>query len=256
VSVDAVVIDPSSDLALVPPEDLDPPTGEAAPTGSLAVVPDPALDLDGLAVRQPLRRAAKRSIDLAVGLPAFLLLAPLLGLLAIAVKVSSRGPAFFRQERVGRDGECFVLWKLRTMRVDAEAMLESDPELGAAYRSHGFKLPIDQDPRITRLGRLLRRTSLDELPQLGNVIAGSMSLVGPRPVLAEELDALYGPRRAPYEAVKPGMTGLWQVSGRSHVTHAARAELDDQYVRSWSVRHDVALLLRTVPAVLRGVGAH
>jgi len=205
---------------------------------------------------RPVARAGKRLVDLAVAVPLLALAAPLLLALALAVRCTSRGPALFRQPRVGLGGRSFTLYKLRSMYVDAEERLVRDPELGDRYRRNGFKLPIDADPRVTRIGRFLRRTSLDELPQLLNVVAGSMSLVGPRPVLEVELDVLYGERSGCYRDVKPGMTGLWQVSGRSHVTHAARAELDVQYVENWTVVGDLVLLARTVPAVLRGVGAH
>lgn len=209
-----------------------------------------------LRVRSRQGRAAKRTVDVVVALPLVVLLAPAFLLLGLWVRLTSPGPALFRQRRIGRDGEEFTLLKFRTMCIDAEDQLRRNPTLAAEYRRNGFKLAIDRDPRVTKVGRLLRRTSLDELPQLLNVLAGAMSLVGPRPVLEDELVALYGPHRGSYEAVKPGMTGLWQVSGRSHVTHTARAELDADYISTWSFWRDVSLLVRTVPAVLRGVGAH
>jgi lipopolysaccharide/colanic/teichoic acid biosynthesis glycosyltransferase len=260
VSIDAVLIDREGgpDVTELRSANLHPLVG--AVDGGYEIDLRPAPLVVGAPERsnagRPLARAGKRLVDLAVAVPALALAAPLLLVLALAVRCTSRGPALFRQDRVGLGGRTFTLYKLRTMYVDAEERLVRDPELGDRYRRNGFKLPIDADPRITRIGRSLRRTSLDELPQLLNVVGGSMSLVGPRPVLEVELGALYGDRSRWYREVKPGMTGLWQVSGRSQVTHAARAELDVEYVETWTVAGDLALLVRTVPAVLRGVGAH
>lgn len=202
-------------------------------------------------------RIAKRTLDLVFALGLLVLLSPLLVALVVAVRLTSPGPVLFRQARVGRGGRTFTVLKFRTMVADAEERLQADPALAAEYRSHGYKLAVDRDPRITPMGRVLRRTSLDELPQLLNVVAGSMSLVGPRPVLDVELGAVYDAagRRA-YLAVRPGMTGLWQVSGRSRLTHADRVSLDVAYVHSWSLGRDLVLMVRTIPAVLRGVGAH
>lgn len=202
-------------------------------------------------------RIAKRALDLVVAVPLLVVLGPVLLALMALVRLTSDGPALFRQRRVGRGGEPFTVLKLRSMVVDAEDILACDDQLAAEYWSHGCKLTVDRDPRITPVGRFLRRTSLDELPQLLNVVAGTMSLVGPRPVLEDELSMLYDAAgRWAYEATKPGMTGLWQVSGRSQVTHADRARLDVRYVDTWTARADVVLLARTLPAVLRGVGAH
>jgi lipopolysaccharide/colanic/teichoic acid biosynthesis glycosyltransferase len=223
------------------------------PSATLAPVDAPA---ESLAIASPGGRFAKRAFDLAVGVPLLLIATPLLIVLALLVVCTSRGPAMFRQQRPGRDGGLFTIWKFRSMQVDAESSLYTDPELSAEFAANGYKLPAHRDPRITGVGRFLRRTSLDELPQLLNVVSGSMSLVGPRPVLQEQATALYGDDIDLYYAVKPGLTGLWQVSGRSELPHEARARLDEQYVQEWTVLTDVVLLARTIPAVVSGRGAH
>ena len=196
---------------------------------------------------------AKRAVDLFLG---GLLLAAALPVLAVAlasVRLTSSGPALFRQRRVGRDGQVFDILKVRTMHEDAEHRLGTDPELQARYRHNGRKLPLDHDPRLAPLGALLRRTSCDELPQLWNVLKGDMSLVGPRPVLAEEL-AEYGPYEAAYRMAKPGLTGAWQVAGRDNVRFPQRAEIDADYIDQWSLTRDLVILVRTVPAVLKARG--
>lgn len=202
---------------------------------------------------QTRHRAAKRALDLVVGIPLAILAFPLLVTLFVAVRLSSRGPAFFTQGRIGRDGRPFTVYKLRTMHRTAESHLHTDEELHSEYRRAGFKLHTD--PRVTRLGRCLRRCSLDELPQLYQVVLGQMSLVGPRPVLASELDTLYGDKAAWYLAVKPGVTGAWQVGGRSNVRGKARVALDTSYIEDWSLRSDLSILARTVPTVLSREGA-
>jgi lipopolysaccharide/colanic/teichoic acid biosynthesis glycosyltransferase len=197
----------------------------------------------------------KRIMD--VPLAAFLLLAalPLLVAVACAIRLTSKGPVLFRQTRLGRNGRRFRCLKFRSMRCDAEAVLQRNPHIFDAYIANGYKLPEDADPRITRLGRFLRKTSLDELPQLVNVLRGEMSLVGPRPIVPAEI-AEYGVRANDFVAALPGLTGKWQVSGRSSVQYPARAQLELDYVYGWSPREDLRILVQTVPAVLRRVGAH
>jgi lipopolysaccharide/colanic/teichoic acid biosynthesis glycosyltransferase len=201
-------------------------------------------------------RALKRCLDLAVSIVTMALCLPGIGVLAVLVKLDSRGPAFFGQTRIGKDGRPTMVWKFRTMRDDAEVRLKDDPELWERYVQSGFKLSPEHDLRLTRVGRWLRRFSLDEIPQLWNIVVGNMSLVGPRPVLSEELEVLYGDDAEVYLSVKPGLTGLWQVSGRSEVTGLARRDLDVAYVDHWSLRRDLSILLRTLPTVLHGRGAH
>lgn len=197
-------------------------------------------------------RAAKRAFDVVVAAALVLVLAPLMLVLAVAIKVTMPGPVFFFQERIGRDGRPFRIIKFRSMIVDADAALA---RLLAQQQSGDTPLfKVADDPRITRLGRTLRRYSLDELPQLFNVLGGSMSLVGPRPQRAEEV-ALYTGTADHRLGVLPGMTGLWQVSGRSDLSWEQAQELDVYYAHNWSLGFDLVILSRTFTAVVRAAGA-
>ena len=201
------------------------------------------------------RLLAKRLADYVIAAVALIVLSPVFVAIAALVKVTSRGPVLFRQWRVGRHGAQFEVLKFRTMRVDSEEWLRRDPDLYEQYRANDFKLDLDTDPRITRIGKILRRTSLDELPQLVNVLHGEMSIVGPRPVVRDELE-LYGPLAEAYLAMYPGITGRWQVEGRNDIRFPERAELDVEYAERWSLRNDLSILSRTIPAVLRNHGVH
>lgn len=201
----------------------------------------------------------KRAMDVAVSIAVLVLGAPLLLLVALAIVIDDPGPALYRARRVGRGGRPIVVLKFRSMRADSERvlarLLDSDPAAADEFR-RTFKLRVD--PRRTRMGGVLRRTSLDELPQFVNVLRGEMTLVGPRPIVADELSlyrAVPGGERA-YLAVKPGITGLWQVSGRSDLTYDERVRLDRRYVRERSLRRDIDILVRTPRAALRGDGAY
>jgi lipopolysaccharide/colanic/teichoic acid biosynthesis glycosyltransferase len=163
-------------------------------------------------------------------------------------------PVLFVQERVGRNGRLFRLYKFRSMVADAEELLRASPALYERYAAGDFKLPEGEDPRVTRLGAMLRRTSLDELPQLWNVLRGDMSLVGPRPVVPAELTE-YGDYERLLQRAKPGITGVWQVSGRSSVHYPERARMDLRYIGQRSLAVDLRLLLRTLPAVISRRGA-
>jgi exopolysaccharide production protein ExoY len=203
-----------------------------------------------------LEAAVKRAIDLIGALLMLSLAAPLMLVLAVLVKLTSPGPVLFRQERLGKHGHQLYIYKFRTMRQDAEQMLKNNDRLYNEYVKHNYKLPQGRDPRITPLGRFLRQTSLDELPQLFNVIKGEMSLVGPRPVVPDEIGQ-YGDWASLLLSVQPGLTGQWQVSGRSDIAdYAQRVKLDMEYLRDQSVATDLRILLRTVPAVLLRQGAH
>lgn len=203
----------------------------------------------------PFGRVKKRAFDLVLTTSLLLLLLPLLAAIVLSIKLSSPGPVIFRQRRVGYRGQTFAVYKFRTMHVDAERQLQEDACLSEVYRSNGCKVPAHMDPRITRVGRTLRSTSLDELPQLINVMRGHMSLVGPRPVLPDEVSQ-YGRVLAAYTAARPGVTGMWQVSGRSNVAFPLRAHLDVENLRNWSLSKDCRILLRTIPSVLRRTGAY
>jgi len=214
----------------------------------------------GLEVEQKLlRREAlllKRALDLLIVILTFPFWGALVLVGAVLVKITSPGPAFYFHWRVGRGGRKFRVYKLRTMVVNAdkvlEAYLQRYPELRAEWES---EQKLRHDPRITKVGRFLRRTSLDELPQLFNVLKGEMSLVGPRPIVEEEIPR-YGKQFALYQRVLPGLTGLWQVSGRSKVSYEERVQLDAYYVRNWSIWFDLYILLKTVKVVLLGEGAY
>ena len=200
--------------------------------------------------------ALKRVFDLVVAAIFLAIAAPIMAIIALLVKLSSPGPVFFRQERVGKNGRRIRIYKFRTMHRDAEERLKSDPELYRAYVKSNYKLPKGKDPRITFIGRILRELSLDEIPQLFNVLKGEMSLVGPRPVVPAEIDK-YGEYASLLLSVQPGLTGQWQVSGRSDIAeYASRVRLDMEYIRDQSVARDLQILFRTVPAVLSREGAH
>jgi exopolysaccharide biosynthesis polyprenyl glycosylphosphotransferase len=198
------------------------------------------------------RRVVKGTIDVVGAIVLLVLLSPLLLATAVIVRATSPGPVFFRQTRVGRDGVPFRMWKFRSMFIDAERRLEELRHLNDHGESVLFKMR--DDPRVTGIGRILRRYSIDELPQLFNVLAGQMSLVGPRPPLPSEV-ARYERDVHRRLLVKPGLTGLWQVSGRSDLDWTETVRLDLYYVENWSVALDAEILWKTVSAVLRGSGA-
>jgi len=203
------------------------------------------------------QRIFKRSLDLIGASLLTLLMIPVFSVFAYLIWKEDRGPVFFRQTRVGRGGRDFTCWKFRTMVVDAEDQMArwqtENPVLLARYCESNFKLQAD--PRVTRIGAWMRRNSLDELPQLFNVLLGDMSLVGPRPLLRRELPN-YGAVISLYERVRPGITGLWQISGRSHTTFAERISYDEWYIKNWTVWYDLVILLQTVWVLLRGQGAY
>ena len=201
-------------------------------------------------------RLIKRCFDLAVSITLALLLSPLLLLIGAAVRFTSRGPIFYGQQRIGKNQQVFKVWKFRTMVVNADAVLQShldaDPELREEWEcDHKLK----RDPRVTSVGRLLRKSSLDELPQLWNVICGEMSLVGPRPITDSE-GVRYGKSFGQYLRVTPGVTGLWQISGRNDTTYELRTRIDDYYVRNWSLYLDMYIVFRTFKTILFSEGAY
>jgi exopolysaccharide biosynthesis polyprenyl glycosylphosphotransferase len=197
-------------------------------------------------------RAAKRVLDILGAIVLVVLTAPLMAIAAVALRLDSEGPVLFRQERVGQGETRFILYKFRTMHQDAEEQLE---RLEAYNEATGPLFKMRDDPRVTRVGRIIRRISLDEMPQLYNVLRGEMSLVGPRPPLPREV-AKYQEWHRRRLAVAPGMTGLWQVSGRSDVTFDEMVLLDLYYIENWSLVLDFKILLRTIPKALFGRGAY
>jgi exopolysaccharide biosynthesis polyprenyl glycosylphosphotransferase len=194
----------------------------------------------------------KRAVDLLVATLLLCLLSPLMLTIALAVKLTSSGPVFFTQERYGRNRRRFRIYKFRSMVADAEGLMNSIESLNEAQ---GPIFKIRKDPRITKVGRLLRRMSLDELPQLFNVITGDMSLVGPRPMSLRDVQRFSEGSLMRRFSVMPGITGLWQVSGRSNTDFDTWIRLDLQYIDQWSPGLDFRILLRTIPAVLSGRGA-
>jgi lipopolysaccharide/colanic/teichoic acid biosynthesis glycosyltransferase len=232
-----------------------PPSGEQQPIATAPALEGQPIGNEALALETLLVKPmplTKRVIDVLGALVGLLILAPLFLLIAVAIKLSSRGPVFFKQRRSGRGGKPFSMYKFRTMVVDAEAR---KADLLALNEQDGPAFKMKKDPRVTRVGRFLRQTSLDELPQLWNVLTGDMSLVGPRPLPCSETESCAGWQRRRLE-VTPGITCFWQVRGRSSVSFADWVRMDVQYIRSQSLPQDLKLLFLTVPAVLLRRGAH
>lgn len=197
----------------------------------------------------------KRAVDVVLSSVVLLVTVPLFLIIAVVIKLTSPGPVLFRQRRVGRGGEEFGMLKFRTMHPDSEERLRTDPALQDLFLRGSHKIPSRLDPRVTAVGRLLRRLSLDELPQLLNVLCGDMSMVGPRPVQRTQLVRDYGLYASVYVALRPGLTGLWQTSGRSRVQFPERAELDSRYLQTCGPWVDAKIILRTPRAVVTGLGA-
>jgi Undecaprenyl-phosphate galactose phosphotransferase WbaP len=218
------------------------------------------LSLQPIEIRTGLLRGRaqhfKRALDVVLAVILGIVAVPVGLVIALAIALESRGPVFFGHTRVGRGRRRFRLWKFRSMVENGDEILrrhlDQHPERALEWRL-GHKLR--NDPRVTRVGRFLRRTSLDELPQLWNVLRGDMSMIGPRPIVEEEIPK-YGAAIALYSEVAPGLTGLWQVSGRNDVTYRQRVELDTHYIRRWTPGQDLVVLLKTVRVVLGGRGAY
>ncbi len=228
--------------------------------GDAAVVPHDLGGILGLEVERNLLHASKqvvkKMLDMCIMVTLGLVCFPFILICAILIRLDTCGPAFFKQYRVGKDGKSFWVWKFRTMVDDAddtlEKYLQANPQLRAEWLAiHKLK----HDPRITRIGRILRKTSLDELPQLINVLRGEMSVVGPRPIMQDEV-RLYKEGYKLYTQVQPGITGLWQVSGRSDTSYAGRVALDEYYIRHWSIYMDIYILVRTLWVVIKRSGAY
>lgn len=199
---------------------------------------------------------AKRGLDLSLVLSALLVFLPVILALVAVLALAQGRPIFIRHHRVGRGGSLFPCLKFRTMVVNGDEVLKTHllADEGAAVEWEATR-KLKRDPRVTRIGRILRKTSVDELPQLVNVLRGDMSLVGPRPIVLDETRH-YGARLPLYHSVRPGLTGLWQVSGRSDVSYEHRVSLDSDYVSRWSLARDIWILARTVPAVLASRGSY
>lgn len=225
------------------------------PPGTMSILPG-SVSVLGLPTQSRKYRVAKRALDLVLSILFMPVIAVLLALIGGIIALTSGLPVFYRQERIGQHGRTFRIWKFRTMKTDADRVLahwlKENPDARLEWQqTHKLK----DDPRITALGRFLRRTSLDELPQIFNVLTGDMSLVGPRPIVHAER-AKYADRFAFYTAVVPGVTGLWQVSGRCDVSYTVRVKLDEHYVRTWNIAEDIRILIRTPRSVFCRHGAY
>ncbi len=202
-------------------------------------------------------RAVKRIFDVLFSLSILVLFIPIFVAIAIAIRFSSKGPIVYSHQRIGRGGKKFGCYKFRTMYPDAEvklkSILESNPELKREWEK-SYKLK--NDPRVTPIGSFLRKTSLDEFPQFWNVLKGDLSVVGPRPVIRDEIVKYYGEKAAKVLSVRPGLTGLWQVSGRSNISYDSRILLDEEYINKQSLSLDIKLVLKTIPAMLSSKGAY
>jgi Undecaprenyl-phosphate galactose phosphotransferase WbaP len=227
---------------------------------SLGVAAKAVGGIVGLEVKSQLLRPsaqfAKRVLDLSITLAVAPVVLIFVAVFAALTVLESSGPVFYANERVGYQGRRFRAWKLRSMVVNADRVLqeclEKDPGLRAEWTA---KQKLERDPRLTRVGRIMRKASIDELPQFWNVLTGTMSLVGPRPMMENQV-RLYGPGFSLYKQVRPGITGLWQVSGRNHLPFAERAKLDQFVIQNWSVWLDVYILARTAAAVITAHGAY
>lgn len=236
------------------------PTLQRLPVVGLSTSHFLGRDILLLQVRNNLKRLPhrllKRTFDFVGALTLLILLSPFFALISFAIWLADRGPVTYSQQRVGRHGNEFRCLKFRTMACDAELrLLRWRDENPALYKEYMKTFKLRDDPRVTAPGRWLRRTSLDELPQLINVLRGEMSLVGPRPVLEQELRDHYGPAAQLYVRVRPGMTGLWQISGRSNTSYAERVVYDEWYILNWSLWYDIVILIQTIWIVLVRKGA-
>jgi exopolysaccharide biosynthesis polyprenyl glycosylphosphotransferase len=215
----------------------------------------PVLSIGGFGMSR-FQAVAKRSLDIVASVLSLLVLGPVFAVVALTVKLSSPGPVLFTQVRLGKGGRRFRMYKFRTMYANAEQILHSDQAIYQKYIDNNCKLPPGEDCRITPVGKLLRTSSLDELPQLFNVLRGDMSLVGPRPIEPPEF-VKYGDYGTLRLSVQPGLTGKWQVNGRSEIKdYSRRAALDIEYIRDQSLRTDIDIILKTIPVVLSRKGAH
>lgn len=196
----------------------------------------------------------KRGFDIGTSSLALVGLSPLFLIISIIVKKQDHGPAFYKQIRIGKNGKPFGMYKFRSMRMNAEEELKKDSDLYKKYVAAGYKLPEGEDPRITKIGRWLRKTSLDELPQFYNVLKGQMSMVGPRPVIKEELKE-YGTNKSKLLSVKPGAFGLWQASGRSNITYPERCNVELEYIDKASVSYDLKIFFKTIKSIIKKDGA-
>ena len=203
-------------------------------------------------ISKKVKKKKKRVIDVILASVALILLSPLFAIIAIAIKIDSKGPVFFAHKRIGKNGKIIKLYKFRSMVINAEELIKSfTPEQMREYKEN-YKLT--NDPRITKVGKFLRKTSLDELPQLINIINGDLSIIGPRPVVADELEK-YGVNKDKFLSVTPGLTGYWAANGRSNTTYEQRMEMELYYIDNLSLKMDIKVFFKTILSVLKKEGA-
>lgn len=194
----------------------------------------------------------KRIVDFILSFIGLIVLSPAFLFLSIIIKIDSKGPVFFAHKRIGKNGNAIKIYKFRTMHKDAEAMIENFTEEQMKEYKENYKLK--EDPRITRVGKILRKTSLDELPQILNILKGELSIIGPRPVVESELEK-YGPNKSKFLSVKPGLTGYWQANGRSSTTYEERMDMELYYIENRSLWLDIKLFFKTIISVIKREGA-
>ncbi|AFV05149.1 sugar transferase [Dehalobacter sp. CF] len=197
----------------------------------------------------------KRTFDILFSIFALIITSPFTILISLVILITDGRPVTFKQKRIGRDGECFDIIKFRSMCKNAEEVLQRDPKILKKYVENDYKLPEGEDPRVTKFGSFLRKSSLDELPQFMNVLKGDMSVVGPRPIVPVELEE-YADKKSLFLSMKPGVTGVWQVSGRSNIAYPERAYLELSYLDKKSFLFDVIVIFKTIFKVLKRSGAY
>ena len=210
------------------------------------------IEINNLEIRKKIYKVVKRIADIIGGIIGLILLSPVFLILAICIKIDSKGPVIFAHKRIGKNGKEFNMYKFRSMYENAEEMIENFNEEQKIEWQENFKL--DNDPRITKVGRLLRKTSLDELPQIVNIIKGDLSIIGPRPIVDEELKK-YGDNKEKFLSITPGLTGYWQANGRSNTTYEERMQMELYYIDNQSLLLDIKIFFKTIVSVIKKEGA-
>ena len=206
------------------------------------------IEIDNMEIKGKIYRAFKRIVDIILGCIGLVLLSPVFLILAICIKIDSKGPVIFAHKRIGKNGKKFNMYKFRSMYENAEEMIENFNEEQKREWQENFKL--ENDPRITKVGKFLRKTSLDELPQIINIIKGDLSIIGPRPIVDEELEK-YGENKEKFLSITPGLTGYWQANGRSNTTYEERMQMELYYIDNQSLWLDIKIFFKTIVSVLK-----
>ena len=210
------------------------------------------IEIDNMEIKGKIYRAFKRIVDIILGCIGLVLLSPVFLILSICIKIDSKGPVIFAHKRIGKNGKKFNMYKFRSMYENAEEMIENFNEEQKREWQENFKL--ENDPRITKVGKFLRKTSLDELPQIINIIKGDLSIIGPRPIVDEELEK-YGENKEKFLSITPGLTGYWQANGRSNTTYEERMQMELYYIDNQSLWLDIKIFFKTIVSVLKKEGA-